>query len=75
LRKPPSLEKIAVIDILALKGGGRNELTPQVGTASLAEVQFFDTVGSAAGEIIVCAEASAEPSMKDTIKESLMMQI
>lgn len=41
------------------KGEGKGKLTPQVGTASRADVQFFAPVRRAGGAVIVCDEVSA----------------
>lgn len=55
--------------------GGRDELTPQEGTAIRAAVQFFDPVGIGRGAVAVCAVASAALKSMQMATENFIVKI
>lgn len=54
--------------------GTKERLTPQVGTASRAEVQFFAPVGRGGRAVDVCAAASAALKRMRNGDENFMMK-
>jgi hypothetical protein len=58
------------------RNGGRDGggLTPQVGTAIRAEVQFFAPVGSGGGAVVVCDATSAALRRTNSGEENCMMK-
>lgn len=54
--------------------GREGDLTPQVGAAIRAEVQFFAPISEAGGAVVVCAVASAVLERRKFVGKNFMMK-